>query len=82
MLNDLFRLYKRLIIILVILIVFISIFFTPFINGNYIIPKINEISINEKTGFAWPTPGYTVITSPFGKRISPTTGASSYHARN
>lgn len=30
-------------------------------------------------GFAWPIPGYTKITSPFGKRNSPTAGASSYH---
>ena len=28
----------------------------------------------------WPLPGYTRISSPFGKRVSPTTGASSYHS--
>ena len=27
----------------------------------------------------WPTPGYTKITSMFGKRISPTAGASNFH---
>ena len=31
------------------------------------------------SGFLWPTPNYTTITSPFGKRTSPTAGASSYH---
>ena len=30
--------------------------------------------------FFWPTPGYHTITSYFGKRISPTTGASSNHS--
>ena len=30
--------------------------------------------------FTWPTPGYHTISSYFGKRISPTTGASSNHS--
>ena len=30
-------------------------------------------------GFVWPIPGYTRISSPFGKRNAPTGGASSYH---
>ena len=30
-------------------------------------------------GFVWPSPGYTKINSYFGKRVSPTAGASSYH---
>lgn len=30
--------------------------------------------------FCWPLPGYYTISSPFGFRISPTTGASSYHS--
>lgn len=29
--------------------------------------------------FQWPTPGYTTITSYFGARKSPITGASSFH---
>ena len=29
--------------------------------------------------FVWPIPGYTSISSYFGKRNSPTAGASSYH---
>mgnify|MGYP004643345563 CR=1 FL=1 len=29
--------------------------------------------------FAWPIPGYTKISSPFGKRNAPTSGASTYH---
>lgn len=29
--------------------------------------------------YAWPVPGYTRISSYFGKRTAPTTGASTYH---
>lgn len=29
--------------------------------------------------YAWPLPGYTRVSSYYGKRKSPTTGASSYH---
>lgn len=30
--------------------------------------------------FTWPTPGYNTITSYFGYRTAPTSGASSYHS--
>ncbi len=30
--------------------------------------------------FTWPLPDYFTISSPFGLRISPTTGASTYHS--
>lgn len=32
------------------------------------------------SGFVWPTPNYTQITSPFGYRQSPFTGAIAYHS--
>lgn len=48
----------------------------PSTNANLIYS--NNITISS-CGFAWPIPGYTKITSPFGKRDSPTAGASSYH---
>lgn len=41
-----------------------------FLDGNI------EISTSD---FIWPTPGYTTITSPFGFRKAPTTGAGIYH---
>jgi len=49
-------------------------FFAPFCDTNSS-PSI----LASTSGFLWPTPGYTTITSPFGKRSSPTAGASSYH---
>lgn len=30
--------------------------------------------------FTWPLPNYYTISSPFGIRLSPTTGASTYHS--
>ena len=38
----------------------------------------NSIDISSSS-FIWPTPGYTTITSPFGARMSPITGKSSFH---
>ena len=35
--------------------------------------------INTSSNLSWPTPGYNYITSDFGTRISPTTGASTTH---
>lgn len=47
----------------------------------------NEVTAIEKgelifygnTNYAWPIPGYTRISSYFGKREKPTQGASTYH---
>lgn len=32
------------------------------------------------SGFCWPTPGYTTITSPYGYRIHPITGKLKFHS--
>ena len=40
----------------------------------------SEIIATNPNGFVWPIPGYTKISSPFGKRTSPTSGASSSHS--
>ena len=74
----------RITIILIIFIsLFISIFFIPVINSNSLSNLENSyseiIAINPH-GFVWPIPGYTKISSPFGKRTSPTSGASSSHS--
>lgn len=41
--------------------------------------KINSL-IFASNNWVWPIPGYTKISSYFGKRTSPTSGASSYHS--
>ncbi len=48
----------------------ICIFFVPIQSSNNII---------NTDGLIWPTPGYTKINSYYGKRNSPTKGASTYH---
>ena len=63
-------------------VLFVSIFFIPIIFGNQILNPEEEaltIKLNPE-GFIWPIPGYNRISSPFGKRVSPTTGASSSHS--
>lgn len=39
----------------------------------------NQNTLNFKNNFLWPAPGYTKITSDFGYRKAPTTGAGTYH---
>ena len=72
--------FNKLFIIFFILLLIFTTFFTtlsfPTANTNLLFS--NNITISSY-GFAWPIPGYTKITSPFGKRNSPTAGASSYH---
>lgn len=64
------------------MIFFISIFFVPVINSNSfsVIPNNSEILDFNPNGFVWPLPGYTKISSYFGNRPSPTSGASSSHS--
>ena len=67
------------IVTVMVLTIFICTFFMPKMHidfENRIIGEDIEIS---EYGFAWPIPGYNKITSYFGKRNSPTQGASSYH---
>ena len=42
--------------------------------------KLDEEIILNPNGFIWPIPGYNKISSYFGKRVSPTSGASSSHS--
>ena len=66
--------------------IFIPVFFIPTFssNSNLITSTTSneeqyfKFEINDK-GFVWPTPGYTRINSYFGRRSSPTRGASSFH---
>lgn len=65
--------------LIIFLVIFISCFFTPVIsNGTISSYKVSDMQISYH-GFMWPTPGYTRINSPYGKRVSPTAGASNFH---
>ena len=74
---------KKFLIFIILFSIFICIFFIPiFQNQNYsYITSDKEIieSTPNLFGFIWPIPGYTQISSPFGKRNAPTSGASSFH---
>lgn len=68
-------------VVLVILLFFCT--FIPIFSNQYsfkISDTLSFTKILDGTGLLWPTPGYTTITSYFGKRTAPTTGASTYHS--
>lgn len=80
MLGSFFKPFYYLIIVLVIMVIFITCFFTPSLSNMEILKQVESRKIViSNFGFAWPIPGYNKITSYFGKRISPIEGASSYH---
>ena len=72
-------------IIIFVTILIICIFFVPFFNNTTIIPTSNPEKIVSKTilsstnNIAWPLPGYTRVSSPFGYRKAPTAGATYFH---
>lgn len=77
------NIFNKLLIFIIIISIIICIFFIPLINSNSF---SNSNSIDSEIidfnpdGFVWPIPGYTRISSHFGKRNSPTSGASSSHS--
>lgn len=79
MVGSFFKPIKYIIIFIMIFTIFICIFFIPTIQADFINSVVGEEIVISNLGFTWPIPGYNVITSYFGKRNSPTAGASSYH---
>lgn len=70
---------------ILIFILFICVLFIPIIYLNQFSLGVNSNdwtppSYINQDKFVWPIPGYTSISSYFGKRDSPTTGASTYHS--
>lgn len=65
----------------VILTLFISIFIIPAVYSQSYAIKYNNniVNLTQKQVYIWPVPGYNTITSNFGYRVSPTSGASIYH---
>lgn len=80
MIGSFFKPFYYMLILLLFFILFITCFFIPLLPsfGETNREFSEQITISN-LGFAWPIPGYTTITSYFGKRNSPTAGASSYH---
>lgn len=80
MFSSFFKPFYYFVILLIIMVIMISCFFIPSFVNTQIWKNIEQGQIViSSSGFAWPIPGYTTITSYFGKRTSPTAGASSYH---
>lgn len=80
---NIYKLLRYIFYFIIFLVLFISLFFTPLIsNGslNFEYENYSEIIAFNPNGFVWPLPGYTKISSYFGKRVSPTSGASSSHS--
>lgn len=73
-------------IVLFFLIIFLGIFENNEVFSGYTTQTekefLNDTSFHysENSIFSWPVFGYYTISSKFGYRISPTTGASSYHS--
>ena len=61
--------------------ILIFILFIPTMSLSNSIPEIDEnlLFFYGNSNYAWPIPGYTRISSYFGKRTAPTSGASTYH---
>ena len=66
--------------------IIISIFFIPVVSStnSEMLKSFKDFEESQiiflgNTNYAWPIPGYTRLSSPFGKRKAPTTGASTFH---
>lgn len=78
-----FRFFHTTVYVIIFIILFICLFFIPSFssNSNFSNSDINSQILDfNPNGFVWPIPGYTRISSYFGKRKSPTSGASSSHS--
>lgn len=75
------NLFQKFIFLIILFSIFISIFFIPIIqSSNFTYNSTNKEIIDlNPDGFVWPIPGYTSISSPYGKRKAPAGGASSFH---
>lgn len=72
----------KFILIIILIVFFICIFFSPFLLSNIQInlQSSNNVLLNISSDYSWPCPGYTRISSYFGYRKKPVSGASRYHS--
>lgn len=78
--SSFFMSFYKMFFLIFILILFITIFFIPVlsVDSDYIYSNASYTYTTSQE-FIWPIPGYTNISSPFGKRSAPTSGASTFH---
>ncbi len=67
-------------VFLIISILFVPILYSISSEGNFYQDEYSDEILLSNNGFFWPIPGYTHISSYFGKRVSPTSMASTYHS--
>ena len=78
---DITNCFKLSIIIPIIVIFLVSIILIPFaLEGDYRLEYNTNLNFYYEDELVWPTSNFRKISSYFGKRNSPTAGASSYHA--
>ena len=67
--------------LIIIFTITICIFFIPsiYLTNTYSSNSNDFIFIDTSSEYIWPIPGYTRISSYFGKRSAPTQGAATYH---
>ena len=72
---------QKIILSLISFSILICIFFIPSISAvdSQQTSEKSELLFYSNQNYAWPIPGYTRISSYFGKRVAPTSGASTYH---
>lgn len=78
-----FSIFSKLILACFLFVFIICILFIPILTTNYFdlgYSNMSDFFIMSDEEYLWPVPGFTYITSPFGNRYSPTSGASSYHS--
>ena len=66
---------------IIIFVIIICVFFIPFLSSGYSNSSNSGdfVFIDTSGEYVWPIPGYTRISSYFGKREAPTEGAATYH---
>lgn len=74
-----FKSYSFFSIFFLVFLIFVLCFILRF-NEYASIDNLDSSYTVSSSGFVWPTPNYTQITSPFGYRKSPFNGKTSYHS--
>lgn len=81
--NDITNYFRYAMLFPIVVTIIISIIIIPLVtNKNYKIVYEDNVTGSKnlvESTFLWPTPKFRNISSSFGKRNSPTAGASSYH---